>query len=212
MKIAIATDAWHPQISGVVTTLTQTIYHLRRMGHEVRTDGEPMGADIWGGRVDERYIWTPEPPEKGWTPDLVIAMDAHIDGKRRGKMPHVVYGVDNHVRDYAQFAQYDHLFLAHGNGYRMGEENVTWLPCGYDATNFTPGRKWAEREYDVAMIGVMYKRRAELVYALLANIPGAGLALSALDKALYGTSPEVLARSEERRVGKECRSRWSPYH
>ena len=24
--------------------------------------------------------------------------------------------------------------------------------------------------------------------------------------------PELLARSEERRVGKECRSRWSPYH
>ena len=23
---------------------------------------------------------------------------------------------------------------------------------------------------------------------------------------------DVLARSEERRVGKECRSRWSPYH
>ena len=23
---------------------------------------------------------------------------------------------------------------------------------------------------------------------------------------------EVLIRSEERRVGKECRSRWSPYH
>ena len=23
---------------------------------------------------------------------------------------------------------------------------------------------------------------------------------------------EVLLRSEERRVGKECRSRWSPYH
>ena len=27
------------------------------------------------------------------------------------------------------------------------------------------------------------------------------------------TAPdEVLLRSEERRVGKECRSRWSPYH
>ena len=28
------------------------------------------------------------------------------------------------------------------------------------------------------------------------------------------TSPAMLAhlRSEERRVGKECRSRWSPYH
>ena len=24
--------------------------------------------------------------------------------------------------------------------------------------------------------------------------------------------PEEVARSEERRVGKECRSRWSPYH
>ena len=25
-------------------------------------------------------------------------------------------------------------------------------------------------------------------------------------------SEELLTRSEERRVGKECRSRWSPYH
>ena len=24
--------------------------------------------------------------------------------------------------------------------------------------------------------------------------------------------PAVMVRSEERRVGKECRSRWSPYH
>ena len=27
-----------------------------------------------------------------------------------------------------------------------------------------------------------------------------------------GDIPEELNRSEERRVGKECRSRWSPYH
>src|SRR5580698_1000448 len=26
------------------------------------------------------------------------------------------------------------------------------------------------------------------------------------------SAPAVSARSEERRVGKECRSRWSPYH
>ena len=26
------------------------------------------------------------------------------------------------------------------------------------------------------------------------------------------TSTKLLLRSEERRVGKECRSRWSPYH
>src|SRR5882762_8802870 len=44
-----------------------------------------------------------------------------------------------------------------------------------------------------------------------------------LDRALGRPNPEpgsgfsmvrlaILARSEERRVGKECRSRWSPYH
>src|SRR5688572_33148569 len=27
-----------------------------------------------------------------------------------------------------------------------------------------------------------------------------------------GDRPVVVSRSEERRVGKECRSRWSPYH
>ena len=27
-----------------------------------------------------------------------------------------------------------------------------------------------------------------------------------------GYAPEEICRSEERRVGKECRSRWSPYH
>ena len=27
-----------------------------------------------------------------------------------------------------------------------------------------------------------------------------------------GAGKSILIRSEERRVGKECRSRWSPYH
>ena len=31
-------------------------------------------------------------------------------------------------------------------------------------------------------------------------------------RAAMGRSPVGLTRSEERRVGKECRSRWSPYH
>jgi len=29
---------------------------------------------------------------------------------------------------------------------------------------------------------------------------------------VFAPVPENLIRSEERRVGKECRSRWSPYH
>ena len=32
------------------------------------------------------------------------------------------------------------------------------------------------------------------------------------DRIAVGISGEQHERSEERRVGKECRSRWSPYH
>ena len=42
--------------------------------------------------------------------------------------------------------------------------------------------------------------------------------LANIDKNLFGISvcllngQTITVRSEERRVGKECRSRWSPYH
>ena len=35
MRIVLATDAWEPQVNGVVRTLTRTIKELREMGHEV---------------------------------------------------------------------------------------------------------------------------------------------------------------------------------
>ena len=35
MRIQIVTDAWHPQVNGVVRTLTQTAGELERMGHKV---------------------------------------------------------------------------------------------------------------------------------------------------------------------------------
>ena len=35
---------------------------------------------------------------------------------------------------------------------------------------------------------------------------------SKIVKALHQGETDAIARSEERRVGKECRSRWSPYH
>src|SRR2546430_6208100 len=67
--------------------------------------------------------------------------------------------------------------------------------------------------------------RKEMETALAAEpavlAPGGGWAAQpgAIDSAkshalviyLY-TRPETAIRSEERRVGKECRSRWSPYH
>ncbi|MFN4328350.1 MAG: glycosyltransferase family 4 protein [Limnobacter sp.] len=36
MRILIATDAWHPQVNGVVQTLTQLCHQLQTLGHEVK--------------------------------------------------------------------------------------------------------------------------------------------------------------------------------
>ncbi|MFZ5670305.1 MAG: glycosyltransferase family 4 protein [Pseudomonadota bacterium] len=35
MRILVATDAWEPQVNGVVRTLTRTVSEMRAMGHEV---------------------------------------------------------------------------------------------------------------------------------------------------------------------------------
>ena len=37
MRILIVTDAWSPQINGVVTSITNTIRELQGFGHEVGT-------------------------------------------------------------------------------------------------------------------------------------------------------------------------------
>jgi len=37
MKLALATDAWLPQVNGVVRSLTATVDHLTRRGHQVET-------------------------------------------------------------------------------------------------------------------------------------------------------------------------------
>src|SRR3712207_9229531 len=52
------------------------------------------------------------------------------------------------------------------------------------------------------------RKLGHLLYRLSKNMEGA-----AWFAALAGPSlPYYISRSEERRVGKECRSRWSPYH
>ena len=38
------------------------------------------------------------------------------------------------------------------------------------------------------------------------------ISLADYELPIYEAELEAKARSEERRVGKECRSRWSPYH
>ena len=51
-----------------------------------------------------------------------------------------------------------------------------------------------------------YDRAAELA----GRMGGEAVAWESLETVLH--APDIIVRSEERRVGKECRSRWSPYH
>ena len=48
----------------------------------------------------------------------------------------------------------------------------------------------------------------EKILEMLADFEAAG----SRQDGFFGGADFVLLRSEERRVGKECRSRWSPYH
>ena len=54
------------------------------------------------------------------------------------------------------------------------------------------------------------QQRRPVRRALLSVSDKAGIVEFA--QALSARGVELLSRSEERRVGKECRSRWSPYH
>jgi hypothetical protein len=151
---------------------------FRRLGHEVRTVGEAMGNDIWGMTVDSKYEWKPEYPihkiDPRW-PELVVVMDSdqnvwkQVDGADF-ECPIVVFGVDNHVRSYED-ELFDHYFLAHYHGptYPVDptRKDHTWLPCATDTKLFTPSPiAWADREYDICMVGVMYPRRVEVLNAL----------------------------------------------
>ena len=56
-----------------------------------------------------------------------------------------------------------------------------------------------------------YFHALAVVQAAGATAPVAYLVPALADLVILGASADLL-RSEERRVGKECRSRWSPYH
>ena len=51
---------------------------------------------------------------------------------------------------------------------------------------------------------VRIKERLTKAFVMVAAITAIG--------AVVGLAAMLVMRSEERRVGKECRSRWSPYH
>src|SRR2546430_15688013 len=67
-----------------------------------------------------------------------------------------------------------------------------------------------EKELGVTLL-TRSKRHVELTHAGRIFLNEAQRLLRSADDAVQAAQ-SAQARSEERRVGKECRSRWSPYH
>src|SRR5690554_874901 len=70
----------------------------------------------------------------------------------------------------------------------------------------------------VASIGA-FTHRVETAIVIITDVSGSCLKqclsylIGILQRSIRNQFPDkILFRSEERRVGKECRSRWSPYH
>src|ERR1043166_8623688 len=99
------------------------------------------------------------------------------------------------------------VILAGGKGTRLkerlGDLPKPMIPIG--------GKSLLEHQVELAcehgftdiLLFVCY--RADLIQQHLGDGAGRGLRIR------YIVEKEPLGRSEERRVGKECRSRWSPY-
>lgn len=162
---------------------------FRRLGHDVKTVGPAQGTSVWGMEVDKRHVWEPDFEPKltlypswaqwgeidaimSWIPDLVITSDsAYTVRGCPDYLPHVLYGVDNHVRDYELGVEWDYKFLAHSRGYRMEDENSIWLPCGFDPASFRRTTMPWQRPVKAGMVGVMYPARQAVMEALAQEFP-----------------------------------------
>lgn len=157
---------------------------FRRLGHEVVTIGPSMGGSLpWAPEEDfSAYAWegdiqTPlarvlEINEQSqWyyrehdlLPDLVVQCDANFFLKGKFACPNVCWAVDNHVGAY-EAVPFDLFFGAHSWGYHSDEENFVWLPCAYDPQAHYP-IEGAPKQFDAAMVGVIYPHRAQMLNAL----------------------------------------------
>ena len=86
-----------------------------------------------------------------------------------------------------------------------------------NADKGAPGAKAEPKKLDlgtIALIGTAISGVAATVGLVLERFFGLGayMPVGLIGIILLISGPSMLIRSEERRVGKECRSRWSPYH
>lgn len=89
MRIALVTDAWRPQVNGVVTTLVELEQGLRARGHEVEVI-EPSGFKCFPcpGYREIELAWRPGKPVAQWLerarPDAIhIATEGPMGGAAR---------------------------------------------------------------------------------------------------------------------------------
>jgi glycosyltransferase involved in cell wall biosynthesis len=76
VRIVLISDAWHPQVNGVVTTLTNTVAALEKMGHKVELiTPDRFQAYPWPGYPDVRmaFLCGPRlrPIIKAFKPDAI---------------------------------------------------------------------------------------------------------------------------------------------
>ena len=185
---------------------------LERLGHDVKTAGPYTANQIWGMEIDARYNWLPDfidgtdegrelsptgDDDPDWYPDLIITADSAYTLTADWERPHILWGQDNHVRDY-RFREWKAMFLCHTWGARMDEPNAHWLPPCYDPMMCTDlGR---ERDIDVTMVGYPYPDRQQIVQEL-AN---AGLKVQAGIGAVYDEYNALYNRSKIGFVKSNC--------
>ena len=71
------------------------------------------------------------------------------------------------------------------------------------------GKFYTEKPYEIYVDGSKYMDSEKVITTLYGLKPDTLYKVSAV---YDGQEIAAVDRSEERRVGKECRSRWSPYH
>ena len=76
----------------------------------------------------------------------------------------------------------------------------------------TPVYWWGMSAQLKLIIDKCYCRELQLKNKKVDTIVVGGSPVDSIQYELIDKQFDCMARSEERRVGKECRSRWSPYH
>jgi len=87
------------------------------------------------------------------------------------------------------------------------------IQCRKTTGHFMAASKASHEDFKLTNeVGLKWYRASDIASRGFCKTCGATLFWQHDDETAISFSAGTLDRSEERRVGKECRSRWSPYH